>query len=152
VELLCRDAARAFARLEPALKARLGVTIDATAQNRLKKPQWKTDFALYGENLAPADLAGILSRAARADRNAAPARFQGTLIVSALSAWDQEQLTHLLGTDPTRTAPRPPAAGGSKGPLGTDVTRPLPDLTERQVTNALQRRRARPAKGAAKPA
>src|SRR5262249_25807774 len=84
IELTCRDATRAFGRLEPAFKAaRLGLVIDATAQNRLKKPQWKTDYALFAENLAPADLGAILVQAARADLRATSARFDGTLLVKA---------------------------------------------------------------------
>src|SRR5262249_44312102 len=144
VELTCRDATRAFGRLRPALEdARLRLVIEETARKRLRE-RWKTDYALFSGARPPADLVNALRSAAQADREG---RFDGALVVKPISSWDRKELTDLLGADPFRQKET------SQGPLGTDVSKSLADLTERQVTAVLtQAGTARPSRVVATPA
>jgi hypothetical protein len=137
IELLCPNPTRAFERVRPAFQARqINLTVDPAAQRRLEKP-WKTDYALFVENVTPEELAAMLREVGTADRKAsgkrpADARFGGSLVLAPLSRLDRKDLTDLLGSDPTAIRPR------ATGPLGVDLHRPLPDQTARQVLEALK--------------
>jgi hypothetical protein len=130
VELPARDATRAFTRIRAAAtRVGLALVIDPTAQARLRKPQFRHDYAVFVENITPADLVVLLRTVARADRLAAakkPAeqRLGGALVVRELSEWDQKELSNLLGVDPVRV--RPTAA---KKQAGLDIRRPLDEQT-----------------------
>lgn len=111
VELLAKDATRGFERLRTALLAR-GVQLhfDPLVQPRLKKPLWRTDFALFLENVTPADLVAILKATGTADRQAGEKkggemRFDGPLVVKDLSRLDRKELADLLGVDPVEARP-----------------------------------------------
>ncbi len=138
IELLCKNAARAFPHLQEALKAHHIRTLrDDSARYHLNKPQFKTDFALFVENVTPREAAAILRHAARLDR-AAPAgkkapepHFAGRLVLKAFADADRRELQTLLGIDPTRVRPPPPRAPQ------INPRRPLAEGTRADVTAAL---------------
>jgi hypothetical protein len=138
IELLCKDATRAVARLRSAFAAhKVALVIDAAAQARLKKPLWRTDYAVFLENVTAHELASILGRTGKVDRDRTPAgskkspepRFDGPVVVKEMSSWDVRELTDLLGVDPTTNRPKPPARPA------IDISKPLP--TEDEVKAAL---------------
>jgi len=138
IELLARDATRGFERVRRAAAGqKLALVIDPAAADRLRKPQWRTDYALFAENLTPANVIALLQGIARADRQAAAKksveqRFNGSLVVKELAHWDRKELTQLLGIDPVRV--RPAAA---RPQAGLDIRRPLSEQTSTEVTAAL---------------
>ena len=137
VELLARDATRGFERLRAALTAhRVQLHFDPAVVQRLKKPLWKADYAVFVENVQPEELVGALRAAGVADRVAAAKtpvemRFDGPVVVKDLAALDRKELTGLLGIDPVAIRPARP------GRPEVDIRQSLPDLTASQVANAL---------------
>jgi hypothetical protein len=126
VELLCRDATRGLDRLRTAFRLQKGrLVLDPAAQARAKKPLWKTDYAVFFENVTPEAVTDLLRAAARADRLAAKKpsemRFDGSLVVRGLSATDQRELESLLHVDPVRTRP-----AGKAPPDGAAQPEPPP--------------------------
>lgn len=111
VEVLARDGTRSFDRLRAALQAKnVGLTFDPTVAGRLKRTLWKTDYAVYLENVTPADVVEILTAAGVADRQAADKkpgeqRFDGGVVVKAMAQPDRRALVALLGLDPVSTRP-----------------------------------------------
>jgi hypothetical protein len=140
VELLCRDATRAVERVRPAL-TRKGITlqVDTPAQARLKKPNWKSDYGLFVENISAAELVELLMRVGVADRKAQASkpgdgRFDGPVVIAPLSRRERRDLNEMLAVELVRTATvNPPLA-----PTAVDVRRPLPESTAEQVAAALQ--------------
>jgi hypothetical protein len=137
IELPCRNATRACEHLQEALKAaNLAAVIDPLAQARLKVPQVATNYAIYLENLTADEMARLLLRVGQDDKKAAarkpPENQFDRLVLIRMSAQDRKELTTLLGIDPTQAAAPAPV-----GPLGTDPRQPLPDLTAKQVSEAL---------------
>ena len=138
LELLCRDGTRGLERLRAALAAKkVTVTIDPVAQARMKKSLVRSDYAVFVENVTPKELLELLRDAAVADRQAAakkPAeqRFDGPLVVKPLGLSDRKELATLLGLDPVRSRPEP-----AKRPSKVDITKPLSELTDKQVGDAL---------------
>jgi hypothetical protein len=139
IEVLCRDASRAVDRLRPILHGRkIDLTVESLAHARLtKKPAPKSDFALFLENVAPADLVEVLHLAGVEDRKAATrkpgeGRLDGAVVFNPLSRFDRRELVDLLGIDPTRVRPREPAPASS-----IDIRKPLSEGTRTQVENAL---------------
>src|SRR5262245_49020828 len=107
VELPCRDDAQALARLQAALRARrLPVVVDATAARLRSKSAPKTDFAVYVENLTPAELVRLLQAASAEDKKASrrpiDRRFTGALVVVPMNPLDGKDLEGLLGVNPLR--------------------------------------------------
>ncbi len=152
VELLCRDTVKAADRLRSALTARsVGLIVDPGAQGRLKAPQWKTDFALFLEDVTPDEAVELLQKLGSDDRQAAKRpselRFEGTVVLAPLGPGDDKELVGLMGVNPTQVLPRAPT-----GPLGTDVRRPLDEKTASQVADVLASPTRPGAKGAKGPA
>jgi hypothetical protein len=139
IELPCKDATRAVERLRAALAGRkIGLVLDPIAAARLKKPTFKHDFALYLENVSPADLADVLTQTGIADRSPAAGkkspepRFEGAVIVKEMSRWDRHELKTLLGIDPLAVRPSLPERSS------IDIRRPLTETTEAAVNAALE--------------
>ncbi len=66
LELPCADGSRAFERLQAILKSHhVELMIDASAQRRLSKPVWKTNYVLYSEGMTTAELASLLQQLRR---------------------------------------------------------------------------------------
>jgi hypothetical protein len=141
VELPCKDATRAVDRLRAALADRkFGLVVDSIAVARLKKPTFKHDFALFLENVAPPELADLLARVGVADRAPPPGkkspepRFEGAVVVTAMSRWDRHELKGLFGgIDPLAVRPAIPAS-----PPTVDIHRPLTEGTEAAVSATLE--------------
>jgi hypothetical protein len=133
IELPCRNATRAFERVQVALRSQDVVpVVEQTAMMRLGQPQWRTNYVLFAEDLTPEELATVLRDCGRIDRDGKPSEAQlADVVVTRLSKGHRKDLSDLLGVDPV---PIPPEA---TGPLGTDPHRPLPELTAGQVANAL---------------
>jgi hypothetical protein len=138
LELPCKEGAKAFERLQAVLKARgVGLLIDKAAQDRLGKPQLRTNFVLYAEDLTPDDLVKILQQLAdeerqRAAKKAGDTQFEG-LVVSRMGKGDREELSKLLGVDPARLH-----STGARGPLGVDPSKPVSEGTADKVVDALK--------------
>jgi hypothetical protein len=111
LELPCKDGSRAFARLQEVLKARHTTLLtDVVARDRLDRPRFKSSYAVYAEDLTPAELTDFLRQVSREDHKAAARRpadahFNGDLVLTRMSSVDHKQLAELMGTDPTRAAP-----------------------------------------------
>jgi hypothetical protein len=138
IELLARDATRGFDHLRAALQAKkIQVVIDPAVQPRLKKPLWKTDYALFVENVIPDDLIDVLRATGVADRDAAEKkstelRFDGPMVVKQLAGIDRRELHDLLGVDPI--AIRPMRLENK----GIDIRQPISDVTASQLAAALE--------------
>jgi hypothetical protein len=139
VELPARDATRGLERLRKALSAlKTNLVLDPNAQVRLRKPGWRTDFAVYLEGVSPETLAEALRRVGQADRAAAQKKasemyLEGPLVVRELTRWDQRDMKELLGVSPllSHSGPKPPPV---------DIRKPLDELTGKQVADALEGR------------
>ena len=138
VEITARDASRGFARLQQVFAERkINVVFDPTTASRIKKPQWRTDFGLFLENVPASDLVEILRAVGTADRlggdkKPSEMRFDGSLVVKELSAWDRREVTDLLGVDPVKNRPV------ASPPPAVDISRPLDEQTAEQVAASLQ--------------
>jgi hypothetical protein len=140
VEVLARNPTRAFDRVKGVLEARkIALVIDAGAQ-AMFKPQIKSDYGLFIENITSADLAELLADLGAADK--APNRkppeklLEGSLVVKELSVVDQKELIGLLGVDPIRKRPAPTKS------TGLDVRKSISDSTAKQVEEILEGKRA----------
>jgi DNA-binding NarL/FixJ family response regulator len=130
IELPSGNGTQALDRLQAACKdQKLTVLVEPTAQRRHKMTQAKTNYVLYVENLSPEELTALLQSVAAEDHKSP--RFTG-LVVRQLTRTDDKVLSGWLGIDVNELAP----AKGD-GPLGTDVTRPLPEQTADQIAKAL---------------
>jgi hypothetical protein len=143
IELPARHGTRALERLQSVLKARqVNTVLDQWVQDHLKTPQVRANYAFYLDNLTPDDLLALLKQSAAEDKKGAhrPSEIQfERLVLARMSPADHKELSALLGTDPTQAAAPRPA-----GPLGTDPSRPLSDLTAQQVAQALAAPGGRP--------
>lgn len=153
IELPCKHGTKAFERVQSAARAvQLGLIVEKQAQERIKK-KWRTNYVLYIENVTPEELTRLLRQIGAEDRKSAagkPAEMQiDRLVLTRMTAGQRKELSTLLGIDPTTSVPT------ATGPLGTDPSKPLSDLTAQQVAQALagQGSAARPEAGkpAAKP-
>jgi hypothetical protein len=133
IELPCRNASRAFDRIQAALGTRdVGLIVEQAALARLRQPLWKTNYLFFAEDVTPEDLAAVLLEANVLDHKGKPSEAQlADLVLTRLSRDHRKQLTDLLGVDPVAVPPRAP------GPLGTDPHMPLPELTASQVGEKL---------------
>lgn len=137
VELPARDATRGFEWLRASLLERqVQLTFDPAVLPRLKKPLWKTDYAVFIDNLPPEDLVGALRSAGVADRlagekKAGEMRFDGALVVKDLARLDRKELSDLLGVDPVTTRP------ARQGRRKVNLLKELTEQTEGEVANAL---------------
>jgi hypothetical protein len=131
VEILCHDAAKTVERTKAALVGRhRSVVVESAATARLKK-NWKSDYAFFVENLTPAELAALVMQVAGNEKP----RLDGTLVHGPMSRWDRQELTRLLGVDPTKTRPHEE---------GIDIHTPLTEQTQAQVQKALEGKTPRP--------
>ncbi|MFO0927286.1 MAG: hypothetical protein U0736_09630 [Gemmataceae bacterium] len=139
VELLARDATRGFDRLRAAFAGlKVHLLYDPAAQARLKKPGWKTDYAVFVENVTAAEAVHLLRVAGVADRQAgkkkaSEQRFDGPLVVKPVGRVDRRELYDLFGVDVIRTRP---AAMLPK--VDPDIRRPLTDQTGELVKATLE--------------
>jgi hypothetical protein len=114
LELPCRDGTRAFERLQGVLKAnKVHLLIDQTAQDRLKKPNWKTNYVLFAENLTADELARLLQAVGAEDKKAEAKKPNDSqldrLVVTRMTKRDHKELSDLLGIDPAQVPARPEA-------------------------------------------
>jgi hypothetical protein len=104
IELNCIDTAKAFHRLQAALKS-AGVTlvIDANAQNRLDKSRLRSNHAILVEELSADELVRLLERVGSDDRKAAEAKPKDgqftKMVVTRLSDDDRKELSQVLRVD-----------------------------------------------------
>lgn len=147
LELPCAHGSKAMERVQNAARTlHVELILDKPAQERLKL-KWRTSFALYLENVTPEELAAFVRQIGAEDRKSAakkPAEVQiDRLVLMRLTAPHRKELSTLLGVDPTTPVP------AATGPLGTDVRKPLSDLTAQQLGKALA---GQTGKATAKPA
>jgi hypothetical protein len=131
LELPCPDGSRAFERLQAILKThRVELMIDASAQRRLSKPLWKTNYVLYSEGMTAAELASLLQQIG-ADKHPGENPFDH-LVVRRMTERDHKELSDLLGVDPVKVQP-----SKETGALGVDPRKPVSDQTAAQLEAAL---------------
>ena len=103
--------------------------IEASAQRRLLRPLWRTNYVLYSEGMTPAQLA-LLLRQIGADKRA-DNPFDH-LVVRRMTERDHKELTALLGVDPMQVKP-----SKETGPRSVDPRKPLSDQTAAQLAATL---------------
>jgi len=136
IELPARDATRGFEHVRAALaKEKVQLLLDPAAQVRLPKPLWRTDYAIFLENVPLPNVMRVLRAVGMADqpgsdRKVEP-RFDGALVLKPLSRRDRQELRELLGIDPVRVRPSLPV------PVKIDIHRPLPEQTDELVMATL---------------
>lgn len=150
VELPCPNGSKAMERVQSAARTlHFGLIIDKPAQERIKL-KWRTNYALYLENVTPEELIHFVRQIGAEDRKSAakkPAEAQiDRLVLTSMTAQHRKELSTFMGIDPIAT---PPAAMGL---LGTDVRKPLSEATAQQLENALTGKGNIPRPQAGKPA
>ncbi len=131
LELPCPDGSRAFERLQAILKTHHAeLMIDASAQRRLAKPAWRTNYVLYSEGMTAAELALLLQQVG-ADKRPGENPFDH-LVVRRMTERDHKELSDLLGVDPVQVKPSKVA-----GAQAVDPRKPVSDQTAVQVAAAL---------------
>jgi hypothetical protein len=151
IEFACAETARAFERVQTALRKQgIRLLIDQTAAERLKG-RGKTNYVLYTENVTSEELLKALQEINEDDQKAeAKRRGDGQfdlLVLNRMATTDHQELSRLLGVDPTKLQPAKP-----KAPLGVDIRKPLAEKTAEQVVQSLQGNGpARPEPGKAAP-
>lgn len=135
IELPCKHGSKAFDRVQQAARTiHLGLIVEKQAQERIKQ-KWRTNYVLYVENLTPEELTRFVQQIGIEDRKSSagkPAEAQiDRLVLTRMTVQQRKELSTLLGIDPTATAP------SANGPLGTDLRKPLSDLTAQQLSRAL---------------
>jgi hypothetical protein len=121
LELPCRDGTKALERLQGLLKAnKTHLLVDHAAQERLKKPAWKTNYVLLMENLTPDELARLLQSVGAEDKKAEAKKPNESqldrLVITRMTKRDQKELADLLGIDPGQVPARPEATKLSAKP------------------------------------
>lgn len=150
LELPCQNGSKAFDRVQTVARAmNIGLVIEKRAQDRLKTPTWKTNYVVYLEDLTSEELTQFIQRIGDEDRKQStrkPSDGQfDRLVLTRMTAEHHKELSTLMGIDPTETEPAP------KGPLGTDLRKPLSDLTALQVGETLAGKGSSPRPEAGKP-
>jgi hypothetical protein len=131
LELPCPDGSRAFERLQAILKTHhVELMMDASAQRRLSKPLWKTNYVLYSEGMTASELAALLQQIG-ADKHPGDNPFDH-LVVRRMTERDHKELSDLLGVDPV-----PMKASKESGALGVDPRKPVADQTAAQLAATL---------------
>jgi hypothetical protein len=131
LELPCPDGSRAFERLQTILKSHhVELMIDASAQRRLSKPLWRTNYVLYSEGMTAAELSFLLQQIG-ADKRPGENPFDH-LVVRRMTERDHKELSDLLGVDPVKVQPLK-----ETGSLGVDPRKPVSDQTAAQLEAAL---------------
>jgi hypothetical protein len=127
IELFCRGNGHALERLRAALSSQqIGLLVDDAAEARLKRGRSEDDYLLYAQEMTAAQLASVLERLASDDKEAEERRrgsgeFEN-FTMWALGVEDSRAVAVFLGGDPL-LLPAP----GLRGPLVTDLRKPLPD-------------------------
>jgi hypothetical protein len=138
IELPCGNAARAFERLQTVGRGlRIGFLADSVALPRLRAAAPRSHFAIFLEDVTPAELARLFAAIGAEDRKGLAKRppdvqFHEHLVLARMNRSDRKELADLLGIE--TAIPVPPR---SLGPLGTDPTKSLSDLTAAQVGDSL---------------
>jgi hypothetical protein len=135
IELLCKDASKTLGRVQAAFAARkIELVVDPLARNRVRKPLYRNDFAVFAENLTPSEVVrllarlGVIDRRPPAGKQSAEPRFEGSVVVQPWSSWDRSELASLLKANPSAVAVPP-----LKRRADVDIHKPLPEETESQI-------------------
>jgi len=137
IELPCHDTAKAFRRVQAALKeAGVTLAIDPAAQNRLDKPALRSNYVIFLEDLTADELARTLARVGSDDRKAAEVKPkpQGQftkMVVNGLSDADRKELSDVL-----RVEARQLQAGSGKGKGGERLALAVTYNPERPKVNS----------------
>src|SRR5207253_9349879 len=122
LDLLCREGSHAFPRVQDALKAAgIDLVIDPVALVRLQKPNLRTSYLLYIEDLTPDEVGKLLERLSGTEdtvfdpKKPTLGQFAGSdfnVVLFRMTAEHRERLLLYLGIDPRQTG------GKGTGPLG----------------------------------
>jgi hypothetical protein len=137
IEMNCLASLPALQRLKSALLYQgVRLLVDQAAQDRLRR-RLRTNYVVYTENVAPAELTRVFFRLSEEDRQAESSR-RGAgqferVVANPMQTPDRQELSRLLGADPSKLQPNRP-----KTPLGVDISKPLADQTADQVVKSLR--------------
>lgn len=137
LELPVVDANRTLERVESVCKAiGLPLTLDATAKTRLVNKNWKTNYIIYTDSLAPEDLVTFLKALGDTDKpfqdKKQPEVLLNRFILAKLNQTDRRELADLLGIDSTSLD-----LAQTSGLLGVDLKKPIQDQTANQVIQSM---------------
>jgi hypothetical protein len=135
IEFPCKHGTKAFERVRNAAQTiRLGLIVEKQAQERIKM-KWHTNYVLYVENVTPEELTRFLHQVGEEDLKLSAGKTAeehiDRLVLTRMTDKQRKELSTLLGIDPITSIP------SSKGPLGTDPSKPLSDQTAQQLGLAL---------------
>jgi hypothetical protein len=153
VDLFCRDTARAFERLQNAIKSHgVRVIVDAVAQESVKR-KLRGQYVVYCDDLTAADWAKVLQQVGASDRRAEDARagdgaFDHVVVVPFDTA-DQKELATVFGSD--LSLPPRPAVGKKdvKSAVAAAVSPWRTPSSSREVREYVDGHRDRPANAVA---
>jgi hypothetical protein len=150
MELPCQNGSKAFERVQRAAQTlNIGLILDMQAQERLKL-KWHTNYVLYFENVTPDEFVRFMNQIGIEDRKSAAGKASEVridrLVLTRMTAQHRKELSTLLGLDPTTNLPRSPE------PSGIDPSKPLAELTARQLGQALGGQGVKPRPETGKPA
>lgn len=143
IEIPCKDGSQTLRMLQQVCKKQdIGLILEPFARTRLTRTQWRTSYLLYVDTLTPEEMTALLAGLGSADRAISqrrPSERQTTqAVVTPLSRLDVRELVDHTGMDLTQAA-----APGMRGPLGTDLKKPLSEQTAEDVARALEGKRAK---------
>jgi hypothetical protein len=132
IEFPCRNGTRAFERFQASCKSQeIALNVDQTAAERLKHPQFRSNYAIYLEDLTAEELTRLLQQVAAEDKKTDGKKPTATqfdrLVLVRMTNRDRKELSELLGTDPTASA----------GPAPVDIHKPVSDQTASQIAATL---------------
>lgn len=128
IELVSMAPTISFEKLERAFNEHgIGFTIDKLCLYRLQNPYWQTHFAVYLENVKPEEVVSLMTRLGQVDR-----KVEG--MVLPFNELAHNQLSNLLGVDPTKLDPPKPAK--------IDIREPISKATLKQLRTAPPRPQA----------
>ena len=134
LEVPSGNGSKALDRLQAACKTQnIGLSFERVALDRFQKPILKTNYVVYLEDIPPEELTRCLRRMGVED-NKPDAKKQrhpmlDALVLTQMTKQDRDQLSDLLGIDP--------ATMQGRGPLGTDLSKPVSDKTADQIAASL---------------
>jgi hypothetical protein len=149
IELPCADTARAFKRLQGALKdAGITMAIDAAAQNRLDKPRLRSNYVIFVEDVTADELARFLARVGSEDKKAAEAKPKpdgqfSKMVVNRLSDADRKELAVVLHVEARQlqTGPDKPGKGTERLALAVTYNPERPKANSPEVKRYLENRK-----------
>ena len=112
IDLFCKDSAKAFERLQAAIRGRgIKLVVDPLAQETLKR-KLRSQYLIYCDDLSAAEWTQVLETVAAADKKPNEGLFDRTVVLP-FDPSDQNELTTIFGADLSQSDVRRLGAGGA---------------------------------------